>query len=133
MKTYAPGASLKSDFAYTCDCCEIDDGRPTLRWEPLPRRRGHFCLCYQCLTKLNYQYNIEPYLMEPPVQVNRIIIPEKLRNEIYERDGYRCVKCGNTDNLQVDHIVPFSKGGKTEKSNLQTLCKKCNVEKGNHA
>jgi hypothetical protein len=68
---------------------------------------------------------------KPEIIVTRQTIPESLRNEIFERDGYKCVICGSTHNLQIDHFYPFSKGGKTEKSNLQTLCKTCNVKKGN--
>jgi hypothetical protein len=56
MKKYSPGASVKDDYAYICDCCEIEDGRPTLVWHQLPKRKGHFCLCYECLAKLNRQY-----------------------------------------------------------------------------
>ena len=41
-----------------------------------------------------------------------------------------CAHCGSTDNLQVDHIIPVARGGKTEKSNLQVLCKLCNCSKG---
>ena len=33
--------------------------------------------------------------------------------------------------LEVDHIIPISKGGKTEPDNLQTLCWKCNRTKSN--
>jgi 5-methylcytosine-specific restriction endonuclease McrA len=43
----------------------------------------------------------------------------------------KCNYCGSTENLQVDHIHPVSKGGKTELSNLQVLCRSCNASKGN--
>lgn len=60
-----------------------------------------------------------------------------LREAIKKRDNYTCCICGNSvleePNLllEVDHIVPISKGGKTEASNLQTLCWRCNRNKGN--
>jgi len=127
-KKYSPGASMRGDYYYICDCCEIDDGRATLIWEPLPGRKGHFSLCYECLARLNNQYNP---ILEPTIEITRVLIPENLRNEIYERDGHKCVKCSNSENLQLDHIIPFSKGGKTEKNNLQTLCKVCNLRKRN--
>ena len=45
------------------------------------------------------------------------------------RDGGRCRKCKRAINLEMDHIVPVSRGGKTEESNLQTLCRRCNRAK----
>lgn len=55
---------------------------------------------------------------------------QTLRYSVLERDGFVCKKCGhgNEDGarLEVDHIIPVSKGGKTELSNLETLCKDCN-------
>jgi len=36
--------------------------------------------------------------------------------------GYKCAKCGATTDLTLDHIIPKSQGGKTEKKNLQVLC-----------
>ena len=63
--------------------------------------------------------------------------PLKTRFEVMERDHFRCCKCGRypTDDnkiiLEVDHIVPISKGGTNEIGNLQTLCNKCNLGKGN--
>jgi HNH endonuclease len=45
------------------------------------------------------------------------------------RDGHRSRKCRRSINLEMDHIVPISKGGKTEESNLQTLCRRCNRAK----
>ena len=49
--------------------------------------------------------------------------------DILERDGHKCLKCGGTDNLTLDHIVPLSRGGRNDKSNAQVLCVKCNSEK----
>lgn len=57
-------------------------------------------------------------------------ISKTLRNKIYERDGYKCVKCGSGENLTIDHIVPILKGGISIESNIQTLCFKCNQQKG---
>lgn len=61
----------------------------------------------------------------------RCILTKTLRKRIYERDGNRCLNCGSTDNLSIDHIIPLSKGGKTIIQNLQTLCLTCNLRKGN--
>lgn len=47
-----------------------------------------------------------------------------------ERDEYRCVKCGKSGMLEVDHIEPMHKGGETwNPSNLQTLCQGCHIAK----
>jgi hypothetical protein len=50
--------------------------------------------------------------------------------EIGERDGMRCACCGSTDRLEVDHVVPVSKGGTSDSRNLQLLCHDCNQAKG---
>ena len=67
-------------------------------------------------------------------RVERAKVSKELRQEIFERDGYTCVNCGSTEkeSLEIDHIMPISKGGKTEPSNLQTLCRNCNIRKGNN-
>lgn len=66
----------------------------------------------------------------------RALMTTKLRTFIKERDNYTCCQCGNSTHkepnllLEVDHIIPISKGGLTIKENLQTLCWKCNRSKG---
>jgi len=63
-------------------------------------------------------------------------IPPGLRWQILSRDNYKCTICGKTPQihhviLEVDHIVPWSKGGPTAKDNLRTLCSDCNKGKTN--
>lgn len=51
---------------------------------------------------------------------------DDIRKKILQRDGYRCQRCGRTDTeLHVHHIVPLSKGGSSDPSNLITLCREC--------
>lgn len=66
----------------------------------------------------------------------RALMTLKLRTYIKERDNYTCCQCGNSVDkepnllLEIDHIIPVSKGGLTREDNLQTLCWKCNRNKG---
>lgn len=66
--------------------------------------------------------------------IERKKMTPKLRYQVMRRDGHRCVICGRSAKdgvkLEVDHIFPVSKGGKTELNNLRTLCMDCNRGKG---
>ncbi len=48
------------------------------------------------------------------------------RFSIYARDGFRCLACGDSDSLSLDHVDPR---GPNRPSNLVTLCKPCNSSK----
>lgn len=66
-------------------------------------------------------------------RVERGKVSNKMRFSIYKRDGYMCCICGRTersDFLEIDHIKPIAKGGKSTYDNLQTLCRRCNKRKG---
>lgn len=60
-----------------------------------------------------------------------------LRFKVFQRDHFKCVLCGDHPArnpecvLHVDHVTPWSKGGKTREDNLRTLCATCNVGRGN--
>lgn len=43
--------------------------------------------------------------------------------------GNKCLACGETERLTIDHIVPLSKGGRNDVSNIQPLCWWCNTTK----
>lgn len=55
----------------------------------------------------------------------------RYRAFIMERDGHRCVWCGDVEGpFHIDHVWPWSRGGGNEPENLVTACQKCNLEKG---
>ena len=61
-------------------------------------------------------------------------LSKSVRFEVFKRDSFKCQYCGKSAPdvvLEVDHIIPVSKGGKTVMSNLQTLCERCNIGKSN--
>ena len=76
-------------------------------------------------TITKHQYNCEN---------QRSLMTKELRNKIIERDKHICQKCGKVckySEIEIDHIQPVSKGGKTIESNLQVLCVRCNRSKSN--
>lgn len=68
------------------------------------------------------------------MEEQRRLMSASLRYDILRRDNFRCQICGATAadgyKLHVDHIIPVSRGGKTEPANLRTLCERCNLGKG---
>ena len=120
-KYFSPGASLFSDFAFVCDFCESADGRPVSCVES-----SGAAICVECAIKVVQSHDVKLDFVE----VRRAPVPESLRNAVFDRDGRKCQRCGATDDLTLDHINPFARGGATTYDNLQTLCRSCNSAKG---
>ena len=93
----------------------------------------------QKLLRQKMQRELERKVQQEMVESGELImegskrrhIPHSIVSEVYHRDGGKCVLCGSTDNLLLDHIIPVSKGGADTAENLQVLCQKCNLKKSN--
>lgn len=86
-----------------------------------------------------------PYKRKEPAMIFWTLIdrpPKRFRNvnaslklKVLKRDNFKCKSCNRSPSsdsyikLQVDHIIPFSKGGTDHPDNLQILCTGCNYEK----
>lgn len=96
-----------------------------------------------CDIKLNVE-NLDKFVnymndlvnFKKSIKGQRALMTSSLREKIKVRDNFTCKKCDLSVNetknllLEIDHIIPLSKGGITSEDNLQTLCWKCNRSKG---
>lgn len=65
--------------------------------------------------------------------VHNRLIPTSVKLEVWKRDKGQCVQCGSKDNLHFDHILPYSKGGTSLKTeNIQLLCARHNLQKSDN-
>ena len=107
-----------------------------------PQGRNHYSRkasynCYQMkeLIRRSKELNTEREQRQNQIKAERAKMSDSLRYDILKRDNFKCQICGSTAQdgvkLHVDHIIPVSKGGKTVKSNLRTLCDRCNLGKSN--
>ena len=53
------------------------------------------------------------------------------KKNVFRRDHYSCQYCGAAGELTLDHIVPRSRGGRTNWDNIVCCCRRCNARKGN--
>lgn len=59
----------------------------------------------------------------------REAIPALVRQEVAERSSHTCVYCGGDGPFEIDHIVPWSRGGTSDPENLALSCRACNRTK----
>jgi len=61
---------------------------------------------------------------------HRRIIPTSVKLEVWKRDGGKCTKCGSSNELHFDHVIPYSRGGTSlTAENIQLLCARHNLQK----
>ena len=75
------------------------------------------------------KYGIENVRGGPWCQVSLPTETIKSIQHIIQANDDKCYKCGNIQNLHLDHHVPLSKGGQLELGNVVVLCKSCNSSK----
>ena len=52
----------------------------------------------------------------------------RLRRFVFERDGFRCRKCGKPGRLEAHHVRPVAAGGNDSPENILTLCVCCHIQ-----
>ncbi len=94
-------------------------------WEETSNARNVFKFKLELLDDEDISSNSQ----SQDIDHNRLI-PSSVKLEVWKRDKGKCTKCGSTDNLHFDHIIPYSKGGSSlVAENIQILCARHNLEK----
>jgi len=103
------------------ECCYLTDKERVLPW------MDGWCTLHGdnvVIRKTHRQIDKQPRMR--PLNA-RHKVTSKVRLHVFARDNHQCRQCQAKDvTLEVDHIIPVSKGGSSEEHNLQTLCKPCN-------
>lgn len=113
-----------------CKLCSL----PFLRSE-LPKSRK----CRPCLRRKRAAYRLRhPHAAKLAKARRRARereagghLSEAAWQAVLQRCNHRCMRCGSTENLTIDHIIPLSKGGSNDPTNIQPLCHMCNSLKCN--
>jgi len=94
----------------------------------------------EVIEEYNYEIHSVSFALKMPSVVRLLCMvkrdksPVKFsRQNIYARDRYNCQYCGakfKSEELTYDHVLPKSRGGKTEWENIVTCCMECNRKKG---
>ncbi len=100
-----------SDMGYSCSYLALANRREKLR-------------------RSSFELTVKQYHS----RAQRSLMTRELRKKIMERDNYTCRMCGkrmfDEVGLQIDHIIPVARGGRSVSSNLRVLCSRCNMSKG---
>lgn len=81
-------------------------------------------------TEVDFIHN---HIKENKLKQRSRIIPTEIKKIVWERDGGKCVLCGETDELHFDHDLPYSKGGASiSVDNVRILCARHNLRKSDN-
>lgn len=112
-------------FAPCLDCPKDKDTCENIVWT----KKGAKCAMVVTTAlrdrtlKANFDENGRPWLGHANDEPNSFRL---IKLQMISLDGWRCLVCGNRDNLTMDHVVPVIMGGKERHYNIQTLCEECN-------
>jgi len=70
-----------------------------------------------------------PKLPSSKRNIAKRYITQEVKDLIWRRDKGQCQECGDNENLEFDHIIPYSLGGSSTYRNLRLLCQACNRKK----
>jgi hypothetical protein len=78
------------------------------------------------------------YVAEPITETKELrritrSIPRVIQFKVLKRENQICSRCAKSvkdDEIEFDHIIPWSKGGPTEEHNIRLLCSSCNRKRG---
>jgi len=94
-------------------------------WDTSCRVYGHICPVF---------FVAEPLTETKERRKHSRLVPRDVMLKIVRRDGQICQKCNepvSDDEVEFDHLIPFSKGGESTTENLRLIHKDCNRRKGN--
>ena len=98
-------------------------GKPELDFQfSSPNKFGYEI--FRTAVALANQTKTAPASKKPSRHISRDV-----RQVIWTRYGGRCADCGANDYLEFDHIIPVAKGGSNSETNVQLLCRRCNLKK----
>lgn len=135
MERFGNGTGWRLIFDEDCPYCgeRHEHGAPEASQRYLGHRHAH-CSAFPIVPHLGYALVLAKNPFRKASRPKRIPLTPRARYRVMERDSFRCVLCGataSTENpLEVDHVLPVSRGGTNEPANLRTLCLECNRGKG---
>jgi len=95
-----------------CDCDDLADQRARLK-----------------IVRNNYQRHLESISNIPRRDANIFTSKISTKEKVFDLYGRKCLCCGSTENITIDHVVSVKNGGVNEIENMQPLCKSCNSRK----